>query len=200
MTSEPSPLLKFESSKPVPTSDRRRWKRFRDASVEVVAWPETEWAEQAEVADESFGGIGLILNDGRLSVGDALDMLYNRAPLRAIVRSVQRLGDGRFRIGCEWDGAGGAFAAPAVQLSDDLRGGVYLLSALYGQRDWMGLGRAVWKLRQRAADHRLPAVVQSADALLDALAQASVERAYEGLLEECVGAVAQADWRSAHAG
>ncbi|MFO0900922.1 MAG: hypothetical protein U0836_26130 [Pirellulales bacterium] len=64
----------------------------------------------------------------------------------------------------------------------------------------MGLGRAVWKLRQRAADHRLPAVVQLADALLDALAQSSVERAYEGLLEECVGAVAQADWCSSQAG
>ncbi len=199
MTPEPR-TSRPANRQPAPTADRRRWKRFRDASVQIVAWPGTERAQEAEVADESFGGIGLILRGPQVSVGSALELLYNRSPMRAVVRNVALLPAARFRLGCEWEAEKQHSLTLPAELREDLRGGVYLLAALYGQHDWMGLGRAVCRLRQRAVEHDLRDVVAAADLLLDALAQPNVQRAYEGLIDEVVAAVARAEWGPAPAG
>ncbi len=119
-------------------------------------------------------------------VGEALELLYNNAPMRAQVRNVSPLPDDRMRVGCQWLAEHTSQATAPLQ--EELRGGLCLISALYDRRDWSGLGRSLRQLRERGSAHGLAAVVEAVDALLAALAGPDATRAYEALLAECIAA------------
>ncbi len=58
----------------------------------------------AQVTDESFCGIGLTLPPQPDWVpGQAVVVNYNGGPMRAIVKHVEHLADGSYRVGLQWD-------------------------------------------------------------------------------------------------
>jgi hypothetical protein len=60
------------------------------------SWP-------AEVLDECFGGIGLLLDQvSHLSVGGDVSVHYEGTVMVGTVRNVVDRGDGKFRVGIEW--------------------------------------------------------------------------------------------------
>jgi len=158
--------------------------------LRIVVWPGTDRAQTVEVADESFGGIGLIVPGRDLSVGVTLDLMYNSSPLQAVVRNCAEVEPMKVRVGCEWVRSHNDLSQ---QVGADLRGGVYLIDALYGKEDWLALGRAVVEMREQALRKGLSTVATSAERLLDSIFQPGVKRAYERLLDACVAAVAQAE-------
>jgi len=83
----------------------RRAIRFRDKDVTtVVLKPDAANAQESEVADESHGGIGLLVEDvSHLRPGLEVELTYMGAPQRAIVRSIQPpCKDGRSLVGLQW--------------------------------------------------------------------------------------------------
>ncbi|OHB76124.1 MAG: hypothetical protein A2W31_09495 [Planctomycetes bacterium RBG_16_64_10] len=85
------------------TQHRRRWGRFVVDVGRLVVEVDPQDRRPAEVLDESFGGIGLAMDDvSRLVPGAELSLWYDGTLMRGVVRNIVPSGDGRFRVGVEW--------------------------------------------------------------------------------------------------
>ena len=81
----------------------RRWTRYKSELSEVTVILENNEQVIAEVHDESFGGIGIILPVNRsVEANTNIKMLYAGAPVHGNVRWTKLLGEGKLRIGIAW--------------------------------------------------------------------------------------------------
>lgn len=91
-----------DDSQKCPASNRRQWTRYPTQGKQITVV--TDRSQQAAVVvDESFGGIGLLMdNPVPVSVGGEITLVYRGVPMRGIVRRIQTEEDGRFLAGIEW--------------------------------------------------------------------------------------------------
>lgn len=87
-----------DASKPGDGPNRRRRMRFpsEGETVELVV--------QATMADESYSGIGVLLEAGwDVAPGTTISLKYLGATMTGTVRASTPVADGRRRIGVEWN-------------------------------------------------------------------------------------------------
>ncbi len=88
-------------------ANRRQWTRYHSDLKQVVVLGQP--SQVASIANESFGGIGIIVPDIRgLSVNQPIKLLYSDAPMTGIVRHIQPASDGTFLVGIQWSAASSA--------------------------------------------------------------------------------------------
>lgn len=192
------------------TEDRRQWRRFLGEAVDVRLAQDMGEPLPAEMLDESFGGIGLLLDDAQpLAVGQELDVLYNGTPIRAVVRYVGLSENGRHRVGLEWLGMKRGHLAESLQLpraetdsystlageqpiADAIRqfvgemgGGMTKLRAFFAHARWQDLSRAVLDLEIEAQALGFDGLASLAEHVRAALPAAPLEPALDALIEAC---------------
>lgn len=173
------------------TIDRRQWGRFVADVGQLVVEAEAGDTRPADVWDESFGGIGLLMDDVRgLEVGNELKLTYDGTPMRGVVRNVLQQPDGRYRVGIEWQSSGDSgrdFGAGAGLIE----GRLLVLFRMWEAGEWDALAQTVATLKQQAEDLRLQQLTRRAGVLLDALrgrATAKVPDALADLVDACTTA------------
>jgi hypothetical protein len=96
------------SAEPVALSNaeiaERRWMRFPADESRVFLYLQDGQELPASVRDESFGGMGVIVENvpAEFAPGFTLDVEYAGAPMGAVIRRVQRYEDGQTFLGLEW--------------------------------------------------------------------------------------------------
>ncbi len=104
----------FEKPDPPPLDVKklRRWGRFDADESQVELLTETG-PRQGVIVDESYGGIGLLLDDVQgLTVGQNVQVVYYGAPVNAIIRRILDEFEGRCEVGIEWIKASAKDARP----------------------------------------------------------------------------------------
>jgi len=88
---------------------RRSEMRFSFAALDAI----TLWMPRdATLADESFSGIGLLVDDpAGIALGQQVAIDYQGERAAAHVRNVRLAEQGQWRVGLEWDEPGGPFGA-----------------------------------------------------------------------------------------
>lgn len=142
----------------------------------------------AQVADESFGGIGLIVEDlGPLEVGTPLDLNYDGVPMAGVVKSIVDDPPSGYRIGVEWTDS----VAEACHDDGGFRvdGSLLMLIRMWQSGEWTELRRTAETLRGEAEQFGAREVEHSAralrDALDDCLPKEAILAAVDGLVEVC---------------
>ena len=167
-------------------SERRQWGRFVSTLGEILIDREGGSPLHADFLDESFGGIGLLLDKpDHLEVGSAISLHYDGVPMRGMVRSVANASEAKVRVGVEWIAAAPEeIADPAKALVEER---LFLLFRLWEAGKWQALRTAAWQLMRDADAHAWHDVVQSADVLRTAVeqdaSQATVRQAIEGIVD-----------------
>lgn len=82
----------------------RRWMRFPADETRVYLRGSSGDEIPAQVRDESFGGIGVLVDHApaELVPGVAVEVEYAGAPMAALIRRVNQQDDGRTFLGLEW--------------------------------------------------------------------------------------------------
>jgi hypothetical protein len=82
----------------------RRWMRFPADESRVYLFTSSDEEVPAQVRDESFGGIGLLVDaaPAEFAPGVAVEVEYAGAPMSALIRRVSQEVDGRTFLGLEW--------------------------------------------------------------------------------------------------
>jgi hypothetical protein len=166
--------------------DRRQWVRFLSSVGEVVIRPQGGEQRAAIVVDESFGGIGLVADDGTGLVNEAVvDVTYEGAQMLAVVKYVCPTDDGRVRVGMEWrtkvDGADSV-----REKLGQFESRLFSLFRLLEIGDWEGLQRAATHLERDAARLEIPALGNTAAELRETLQTGGSKKAITTALERLV--------------
>lgn len=83
--------------------ERREWVRFLDDVTEVTLWSDSVTSRQAEVRDESYTGISLLVDDAsQLAPEQEVILTYRGIPMMVAVKHITPVGEGRQLVGCEW--------------------------------------------------------------------------------------------------
>jgi hypothetical protein len=146
--------------------ERRQWGRFVvDVGKLIVSLTPTE-QRSAEVVDESFGGIGIVIdNASGLQPGRDLSLAYDGVPMRGTVRSVHPHGGGRYRVGIEWLSSQ-PFDPGSHDAKAQIRGRLRVLFRTWEGGRWNELARAVACLKREAEAMQLETIAHHATALL----------------------------------
>jgi hypothetical protein len=82
----------------------RHWMRFPADEARVYLYVSGGKEIPALVRDESFGGIGVLVDNAPAEFvpGFALEVEYAGAPMAALIRRVNQQDDGRTFLGLEW--------------------------------------------------------------------------------------------------
>ncbi|MEX0937946.1 MAG: hypothetical protein WDZ59_08790 [Pirellulales bacterium] len=170
------------------TAERRQWSRFLARVGEVSIRLEGGDERQAMAVDESFGGIGLVVDDAAgLEYGQEVVVSYDGATLYAIVKYVAPNGEGRHRVGLQW------------QIKHDLEGGkhkrlaqlesrLFALFRLLEVGDWEGLANAAELLQEEARNLGADALCESAAGLQQRLAENRTRNGIQSAIEAIVDA------------
>lgn len=87
-----------DSSKSSDARNQRRWMRFPSQGEQL------ELVVQATLADESYSGIGFLLEEGwDVAPGTPVRVTYLGTTMTGTVRAANPAEDGRRRIGVEWE-------------------------------------------------------------------------------------------------
>ncbi len=82
--------------------NRRQWTRYRAGAKEITVVADGR-RQRAMVVDESFGGIGLLMdNPVQVLLNREITLVSQGVPLQGIVRRVQPAEEGGYRVGIEW--------------------------------------------------------------------------------------------------
>lgn len=82
--------------------NRRQWPRETGKIRQVLLWA-GDALRDAEVLDESVGGIALSVRDGTVvQVGQEVRLTHGGRSAPAIVKHVYQREDGKFHLGLEW--------------------------------------------------------------------------------------------------
>ena len=97
-------LRRFKLIGKWPHRHTRKAPRFLAEVREIVMRNGPLLSQPAEVVDESFTGIGILVDEvSQLRPGRELDVDYKGAPMRATVRHISpERRDGRYQVGLEW--------------------------------------------------------------------------------------------------
>ncbi|MFV2067722.1 MAG: PilZ domain-containing protein [Pirellulales bacterium] len=130
-------------------SDRRQWGRFVADVGEIVICPDGGKPSNAQVLDESFGGIGLtVASPLDVEVGTLIDVTYDGIPMRGIVRNVRHDDAGRQRLGIEW---AAHTSCDGLEQSDlAVERCLLVLFRMWEAGHWSDLGRAAQTLASDA--------------------------------------------------
>lgn len=155
-----------ESLLPQQCVERRQWGRFVVDVGKLVVSVAPSDQRNAEVLDESFGGIGVVIDDASgLEPGLDLDLNYEGVLMRGTVRSVRPYEGGRYRVGIEW--APSQSHAPEIRDGNpQIQGRLRILLRMWEAGRWTELARAVACLKREAEALCLEPVVRHAAALL----------------------------------
>jgi len=187
-----------ESLLPEQRVERRQWGRFVVDVGKLVVSVAPSDQRSAKVLDESFGGIGVVLDDASgLEPGLDLSLNYEGVLMRGTVRSVWPHAGGRYRVGIEW--------APS-QLHDleghdgktQIQGRLRILFRMWEAGRWIEMARAVACLKREAEALHLEPVVRHAAALLDLLDQTPLPTTTPQPLIALVNACLNAEEESAN--
>ena len=86
----------------VSSRDHRKWTRFKPEEAETFLLFDEERIA-AEIVDESYDGVGVLIRDQvDLQVDDMIELVYCGVPVRAVVRSVSQQGR-QTRLGTQWN-------------------------------------------------------------------------------------------------
>jgi hypothetical protein len=85
---------------------QRRWTRFPADRPTVVLRLAEGREFEARVRDESFGGIAVLLpapaGAAVFAPGLTVDVVYGGPPMKALVKRIQELPEGKLLVGLEW--------------------------------------------------------------------------------------------------
>ncbi len=169
-------------------ADRRRWGRFvSDVGQLRIACP-GGLESSVQVADESFGGIGLIVDDlGPLAVGMQLDLNYDGVPMAGVVKSIVDEKPSGYRMGVEW--TDGVAEARDEDGGFRVEGSLLMLIRMWQSSEWTELRRTAETLRREAEQFGAREVERTARTLRDALdnrlPKEAILAAVETLVEIC---------------
>ena len=171
--------------------ERRQWGRFVSHVGKLVVRTADHDGTPAEVMDESFGGIGIVLQDGPLlDIGDEVEISCDGTPMSGVVRNIAAEEAGRQRIGVEWRSKD----LDATDTSTDealIEARLFMLFRMWetGNRD--EIYSTVQTLRGEAETLGLSDLVAASDALGQALqvdrTKQDVHQALEALVDACTG-------------
>ena len=85
------------------TSNRRKWKRFKGC-LEKVRFISNENVEQhAEIIDESFGGIAMLVGSMEgLKVGENISLYFEECKFVVTIANIAPQRGGGYRVGAHW--------------------------------------------------------------------------------------------------
>lgn len=170
------------------TVDRRLWGRFVADLGDIRIHLDDGLRLNAEVLDESFGGIGLLLEEGSpLEVGSEVSLFYDGTPMRGVVRNVRDSGDGKIRIGVEWITTAMDRSTRAAESCIEER--LFLLFHMWEARRWRVLADTARQLMRDAQDLGRDELAGRAEVLHEAVQQEGSERDVHRALRALVDAV-----------
>jgi hypothetical protein len=83
--------------------DRRKWPRMTWNRRRLLLWAGNTFCQDAEMLDESAGGIALLVRDGSVvHVGQKVRLLDGGRSAPAIVKYVHEREDGKCHLGLVW--------------------------------------------------------------------------------------------------
>lgn len=88
-----------------PTEEPREWSRINRSGTHLVVPIRLIGGEPRDslLVDNSLGGLGVHLeNADGFDIGVEVSVVFNQAPLRAIIRRKQPLEDGSCQLGLQW--------------------------------------------------------------------------------------------------
>jgi hypothetical protein len=170
--------------------ERRQWGRFGVDVGKLVVSVAPSDQRNAKVLEESFGGIGVVIDDASgLEPGLDLSLNYEGVLMRGTVRSVWPHEGSRYRVGIEW----------APSQSDDLeghggktqiQGRLRILFRMWEAGRWTEMARAVAHLKREAEAMHLEPIVRHAAELLALLDQtplpATTPQSLVALVDACL--------------
>jgi hypothetical protein len=189
-------------------TERRQWDRFLNDVVHVHVSPAPGVTFAAEVLDESFGGIGLLVDDAQhLAVGRVVELEYNDTPLEAIVRHISPKQLGRHRVGLEWQACAefetsrgrAAHSRPVrsnleeqdacrdalVRFVADLPRGVYRIDVFARRGAWRDLSRVVLEFQAEAEALGFAELAAEAEGIVEAAGDDDCRAAVEHFIQSC---------------
>lgn len=169
-------------------AERRRWGRFVSDVGQLRIACSGGFESSAQVADESFGGIGLVVRElGPLAVGTHLDLNYDGVPMSGIVKSIVEDSSAGYRIGVEW--TDGLPAGPQDDGGFRVEGSLLMLIRMWQSGEWRELRRTAETLRRESEQYGAQQVARCARSLRDAVDQRlpkeAILAAVESLVEMC---------------
>ena len=165
--------------------ERRRWGRFVSDVGQLGVARRGRQQRPAEVLDESFGGIGLLVPDAAdLAAGVAVDLTYDGTPMQGVVKSVVPDSQAGSRVGIEW-----ASEAETTPAGDGARieGSLFMLIRMWETGAWSELRETADRLISEADDAQFVEMARSARTLRERLdgspSAAEVLAAVEALVD-----------------
>ncbi len=170
------------------TVDRRLWGRFVADLGDIRIHLDDGLRLNAEVLDESFGGIGLLLEEGDpLEVGTEVSLFYDGTPMRGVVRNVRDSGDGKIRVGLEWVATATDCSARAAESCIEER--LFLLFHMWEARRCQVLADTARQLMRDAYNLGRDELAGRAETLHEVVQQGGSERDVHRALQTLVDAV-----------
>jgi hypothetical protein len=180
--------LELESKGEATLKERRQWGRFVSSIGEILIDTDGDTQLHADVLDESFGGIGLRIDQANsLKVGVAISLTYDGVPMKGVVRSVAHAGDAKVRVGIEW--IANATNESTTQGKALIEERLFQLFRLWQADKQQELRTAAWQLERDANAHSMHDIVQLADTLRLAVEQDASQTTVCQALEEIVDAL-----------
>jgi hypothetical protein len=158
-----------ESLLPEDCVECRQWGRFIVDLGKLVLSAAPSDQRNAKVVDESFGGIGVVVDDASgLEPGLDLNLNYEGVPMRGTVCSVWPYEGGRHRVGIEWTRSQ-SHVPEGHDGKTQIQGRLRILFRMWEAGRWTELARAVAYLKREAEAQHLEPIVRHAAALLATL-------------------------------
>ncbi|MFT7643306.1 MAG: hypothetical protein ACI9G1_005071 [Pirellulaceae bacterium] len=86
-----------------PTQTQRDWSRINASEEQIDVLIQLGVTISGELANKSLGGIAVVIeNASNLELGQGVTVTYYGAPVKAIVRRLHPIENGRTEVGLEW--------------------------------------------------------------------------------------------------
>jgi HPt (histidine-containing phosphotransfer) domain-containing protein len=171
------------------TDERRKWARFLARVGEVRLRLNDGEERPATAVDESFGGIGIVVEDATgLDFGREVVVSYDGTTMDAIVKYIAPDRQGRHRIGLQWQIKHDLESGQHKRLAQ-LESRLFALFRLLEIGDWEGLANAATLLREEARTIGADALCESAARLQQQLEENrtrnGIQCAIEAIVDAC---------------
>jgi hypothetical protein len=146
-------------------SERRKWGRFVADVGELVVHVASDDCRPAELLDESFGGIGLLLCDGtRLFVDRQVEVSYDGIAIGGVVRAIEPFDGDRYRVSIEWEPIG-THVTCHTKGGEKIEGRLFMLFRMWESANWDELAATAAKLAKEAENLGVKELVRPANTL-----------------------------------